>query len=112
MKLVTVSLIAGLMAVGVANAADESKLAAAKGCMACHDVGAPKVGPIYKDVAAKYKGDKGALDRLANSVVKGTGPAGVGWQKAGKASLPFMPANATVKPEEAKKLVAWILSLK
>ena len=39
-------------------------------------------------------------------------PAGLGWQKAGPASLPFMPPNAAVKPDEAAKLAKWILSQK
>ena len=46
--------------------ADEA-LATAKGCMACHKVDTKVVGPAYKDVAAKYKGDAGAVDALASS---------------------------------------------
>ena len=104
----------GLLVAGSVMAADESALATKSGCLACHQVAAKVVGPAYKDVAKKYAGDKGAEARLAAEVIKGTGPNGVGWMKAGQASLPFMPpnTNATVTPEVATKLVQWILSLK
>ena len=82
-------------------------------CTACHAVDQKRVGPAYKDVAKKYAGQKDAEARIASSIVKGTPvPAGVGWQKEGKATLPFMPPNATVKPDEATKLAKWILGLK
>ncbi|MDQ5898108.1 MAG: cytochrome c [Pseudomonadota bacterium] len=77
-------------------------LAAKKNCMACHAVDTKLVGPAYKDVAAKYRSDKGAAARLAEKVIKGG--SGV-W-----GPVP-MPAN-NVTPEEAKTLVAWVLSQK
>jgi cytochrome c len=79
------------------------QLATAKNCMACHAIDKKLVGPAYKDVAAKYAGQKDAADKLAAKVMKGG--AGV-W-----GPVP-MPANAQVNPDEAKKLVAWILTLK
>lgn len=82
--------------------ADEA-LAKAKNCMACHAIDKKVVGPAYKDVAKKYAGDAKALDTLSAKVIKGG--AGV-W-----GPVP-MPANAQVNPAEAKKLVAWVLSLK
>ena len=92
--------------------ADES-LAKAKGCLACHTVDKKLIGPTYKDVAQEYAGQKDAETRIANTILKGTpSPAGIGWQKKGKATLPFMPPNAAVKPDEAAKLAKWILSLK
>lgn len=94
MKSTLVSLFAaaGLLAAGAAHAADDAAaLATAKGCMACHAVEQDGCRPRYKDVAAKYKGDAPAAAKLATSIVKGTGLAGVGWQKAGKAGMPFMP---------------------
>ena len=78
-------------------------LATAKNCMACHAVDKKLVGPSYKDVAAKYAGQKDAADKLAAKVI--AGGSGV-W-----GSVP-MPANAQVTPDEAKKLVAWILTQK
>ena len=79
------------------------QLATAKNCMACHAVDKKLVGPSYKDVAAKYAGQKDAADKLAAKVIKGG--AGV-W-----GPVP-MPANPQVSADEAKKLVAWVLSQK
>ena len=101
-------LIAGTAFAGQA-VADEA-LAKAKGCLNCHDAAAQKIGPAYKDVAAKYKGDKNAVATLAASIKGGTG-AGKGWQKAGKAQMPSMPPNA-VSDDEAKKLATWVLATK
>ena len=71
------------------------------------------IGPTYKEVAQKYAGQKDIEAKLAEEIMKGTpAPAGRGWQKEGKASLPFMPPNTMVKPDEAAKLAKWILSLK
>jgi cytochrome c len=78
-------------------------LATAKNCMACHALDKRIVGPAYKDVAAKYAGDKTAVDRLASKIQKGGG--GV-W-----GPMP-MPANTQVNEAEAKKLAAWVLTVK
>ena len=61
------------------------------------------VGPAYKDVAAKYKDDKAAVDKLAVKIVKGG--SGV-W-----GAVP-MPANPQVNAEEAKTLATWVLTIK
>ncbi len=79
------------------------QLAQAKNCLACHAVDKKLVGPAYKDVAAKYAGQKDAAAKLEAKVMKGG--SGV-W-----GPVP-MPANTQVNAEEAKKLVAWILTLK
>ncbi|NTV71591.1 MAG: c-type cytochrome [Azonexaceae bacterium] len=81
--------------------ADEA-LAKAKNCMSCHAIDKKLVGPAYKDVAAKYKGNAGAVDTLAAKVK--AGGKGVWGQ------IPMPPNNVT--PDEAKKLVTWILSQK
>ncbi len=81
----------------------DQALATAKNCMACHAVDKKLVGPSYKDVAAKYAGDKAAVDKLAAKIVKGG--SGV-W-----GPVP-MPANAQVNDAEAKKLAAWVLTIK
>lgn len=78
-------------------------LATSKNCMACHAVDKKIVGPSYKDVAAKYKGDKTAVDKLAAKIIKGGSGA---W-----GAVP-MPANPQVNEADAKKLAAWILSQK
>ena len=87
----------------VAPAMASKELAQAKNCLACHSVDNKVVGPAFKEVAAKYAGDKGAAATLAAKVMAGGG--GV-W-----GAIP-MPANPQVKEPEAKKLVAWILGLK
>jgi cytochrome c len=76
------------------------QLATAKNCMACHAVATKLVGPSFKDVAAKYAGQKDATDKLANKIIKGG--SGV-W-----GPVP-MPANAQVNADEAKKLAAWVM---
>ena len=78
-------------------------LAQQKNCMACHAVDKKVLGPAYKDVAAKYAGQKDAVDKLAAKVMKGG--SGV-W-----GNIP-MPANPQVTDAEAKQLVQWILTLK
>ena len=113
MKMMTLSLLvaAGLLSAGAAQA-DEA-LAKAKGCLACHTTDKKLIGPMYKEVAKKYAGQKDAETKLAGIILKGTpAPGGVGWQKEGKASLPFMPPTASVKPDEAAKLAKWIVGLK
>lgn len=107
----TLLVAAGILASG-SSLADEA-LAKSKGCLACHTVDKKLIGPTYKEVAQKYAGQKGAETKIAETIVKGTPtPAGVGWQKEGKATLPFMPPNAAVKPDDAAKLAKWILSVK
>jgi cytochrome c551/c552/Na+-transporting methylmalonyl-CoA/oxaloacetate decarboxylase gamma subunit len=75
-------------------------LAQAKGCMACHHVAVRVVGPAYKEVAAKYKGQADAAAMLAAKVKAG----GVGtW-----GPIP-MPPQPTLTDEEVNALVAWVL---
>jgi cytochrome c len=85
------------------NAMADQALATAKNCMACHAVDKKLVGPAYKEVAAKYAGQKDAVDKLAAKIIKGG--SGV-W-----GPVP-MPANTQVSDAEAKKLAAWVLSQK
>jgi cytochrome c len=98
------TLITLAMALSVAAPAmADQALATSKNCMACHAVDKKLVGPSYKDVAAKYAGQKDAVDKLAAKIIKGG--AGV-W-----GPVP-MPANAQVNDADAKKLAAWVLTLK
>lgn len=97
--LIALTVLAAVSAPAMADLA----LAQSKNCLACHAVDKKLVGPAYKDVAAKYAGQKGAVDKLAAKIMKGG--SGV-W-----GPVP-MPANAQVNEAEAKKLAAWVLSLK
>lgn len=101
MKRVLSATAIALLAAGPALA--DQALATAKNCMACHAVDKKLVGPAYKDVAAKYAGQPGAVDKLAAKIQKGG--SGV-W-----GPVP-MPANTQVNEAEAKKLAAWVLTLK
>ncbi|WP_348697444.1 c-type cytochrome [Duganella fentianensis] len=78
-------------------------LAKAKNCLACHAVATKLVGPAYKDVAAKYAGQKDAEAKLVTKVLKGGSGA---W-----GAIP-MPANPQVNEAEAKTLVKWVLAQK
>ncbi|ACB33843.1 cytochrome c-551 precursor [Leptothrix cholodnii SP-6] len=117
------SLLAALSLSTTARAAAPSddamlKLASTSGCMTCHHVdpgakgpeGLPPIGPAWRDVAAKYKGDKTAAANLTQVVLKGSNPYDSHWK--GKASGLAMPPNAVaIKPAEVKQLVGWILNL-
>jgi len=101
MKRALFALAALVVAAGPALA--DQALANAKNCMSCHAIDRKLVGPAYKDVATKYAGQKDAVDRLAAKIMKGG--SGV-W-----GPVP-MPANSQVNEAEAKKLAAWVLTLK
>ena len=99
---------------------DDTMTALAKnaGCLTCHQVepggrgpdGLPPIGPAWRDVAAKYKGVKGADAQLTATVMKGSNPYDSHWK--GRASGLAMPPNAVaIKEADARKLVGWILSL-
>ncbi len=102
MKAVLAALAAtGILVAGGAQA--QEKLAQSAGCMTCHGVDKKIVGPSFKDIANKYRSDKGAEAKLATKVK--SGGKGV-W-----GDVP-MPPNAHVKDEDIKSLVHWIVGLK
>jgi cytochrome c len=95
-----------LMAIGLTSpvlSEASMDLARSKNCIACHSVDKQVLGPAYKEVAAKYAGDKEALARLTKKIREG----GVGvWGQ-----VP-MPANPQVTEAEAQTLAKWVLGLK
>jgi cytochrome c len=97
------ALIAAATALLASPAFANLELAQKKACTACHSVDKKIVGPAFKDVAAKYAGQKDAVDKLTAKVLKGG--SGV-W-----GPVP-MPANTAVSEAEAKTLVTWVLSQK
>ncbi|SRR5450830_344879 len=103
-QLVAASLlsIAAAIAATSAYAVPPEALAKSKNCMACHAVATKLVGPAYKDVAAKYKGQKDAEAKLAQKIKKGGG--GV-W-----GAMPMPPNQVT--DAEALELAKWTLSQK
>ena len=62
---------AGALAAGVGFAQSGADVLKAKGCMNCHENDKKKVGPAYKDVAAKYKDKKGAEGELVAKLKDG-----------------------------------------
>jgi cytochrome c len=102
MKAVYVAVMAAAGIVMAGQAQADEALAKSKNCLACHAIDKKLVGPSYKDVAAKYKGDAKAPAMLAEKIK--AGGKGVWGQ------IPMPPNNVT--PEEASKLAAWVLSQK
>lgn len=49
----------------------QESLARSDGCFTCHDVSAKKVGPSFKDIAAKYKGKADAEATLVAKLGEG-----------------------------------------
>jgi cytochrome c len=99
MKVLALALVGAAFALPVQ--ADEA-LAKKHNCFACHQPDKKVVGPAYKDVAKKYKGDAKAAEQLAQKVKKGS--QGV-W-----GPVP-MPPNPAVPDGDIKKLVDWILKM-
>lgn len=97
------SAVVALAALIAFPASADQALATAKTCMACHSVDKKVVGPAFKDVARKYAGNKDAPSLLLTKILKGSSGA---W-----GPVP-MPPNAQVSEADAKKLAAWVLSLK
>jgi len=91
----------GLLAAGQAYA--NEKLVSSSGCMTCHATDRKNIGPSFKDIAAKYRNDKGAEALLVKKIR--SGGSGV-W-----GSVP-MPPSAHVKEEDARAIVQWILAIK
>lgn len=79
----------------------DAALAKSKNCMSCHNIEKKIVGPAYKDIAAKYRGDNSAPARLATKIMAGGG---------GVWGVVKMPSNPQVGEADAKKLAAWILA--
>src|SRR4026208_1404467 len=81
----------------------EGELAKKPAGFACHAVDKKLVGPAYKDVAAKYRGDSGAEAKLVDKVKKGSqGTWGQG----------PMPPNSSAPDADVRALVKWVLSQK
>ena len=104
MKKATALLLAATMSIATVALADagEDRLKT-DGCFACHAMDKKIIGPAYKDVAEKYRGDSTATAKLQDKVKKGG--SGVWGQ------IP-MPPNTAVSDADIKADVAYILSLK
>jgi cytochrome c len=92
---------AALCAAAALPAAADRNLARSKGCITCHDTNTKIVGPSFKEISGKYKGEKDAPAQVSASILKGS---------KGKWGAIEMPPNK-VTDAEAKQLAEWILSL-
>lgn len=94
------------------------KLASTSGCMTCHHVepgakgpnGLAPIGPAWKDVAVKYKGQAGAQKQLTATVLAGSNPYESHW-KDKVSGLAMPPNKVAITEADAGKLVAWILAM-
>jgi cytochrome c len=87
----------------VLSEADALALAKKSNCLVCHSLDKKSVGPAWRAVAVKYRGDAGAEARLMEKIIKGG--KGV-WGAAA------MPPNPQVSEADRRKLIRFILSLK
>ena len=101
MKAVVIAAAAALALSAGAASADQA-LAQKYACLSCHQVDKKVVGPAFKDVAKKYKGDGKAAAHLEEVIHKGG--------KGVWGNIP-MPPHPQVSDADAKKLVDWVLSL-
>lgn len=87
---------AGMLLAGTAAAQSGADLAKSKNCMGCHELDKKKVGPAFKDVAAKYKDNKEAEGKLVGALKEGKGH----------------PMKVAATDAELKTLVQYVLSQK
>jgi cytochrome c len=122
MKRLLITLTATLLVAPVWAAAGDDdaalKLATNSGCMTCHHIdpgakgpgGLAPIGPAWRDVAVKYKGQKGAQQQLTTTVLAGSSPYESHW-KDKVSGLAMPPNKVAISEADAGKLVAWILAL-
>ena len=106
MKRPWIALAAGLSLCSGTEAALDAAAAEAlmkkNGCTGCHEVDRKVIGPAFRDVAARYRGDKDASVRLQDKVKKG------GTHVWGEAA---MPPNVLASDADVRQLVDWMLGL-
>ena len=98
--LTAASLVLAVLLSAQAPAFANSALAGKYSCLSCHAAAVKLVGPSYQDVAAKYSGDKGAVDTLIKNIRNGG---------SGKWGDMPMPPQAQVPEADLKRLATWIL---
>jgi cytochrome c len=95
-----VAAVAGLI-IGALPAQANEALAKKNLCMSCHKVEGKLVGPAYKDVAAKYKGNADAMAMLSKKVKEGG---------KGVWGTVAMPPQKKVSDDDLKAILTWVLS--
>ncbi len=94
------------------------QLATKSGCFICHAIeldakgpdGLKPVGPPWKAVAARYKGDKNAKKNLTTAIMGGTSVYNRHWKEE-SSGVAMPPNGVAISEADAKKLVDWILGL-
>ena len=98
MKTMTVVFAAAALLASSSILASED-LAKKNGCVVCHDMNAKKVGPTWKDIAAKTHGDTATIKAAIEHGSKG---------KYGKIPMPPQPKALA----DADALAKWIAGIK
>jgi cytochrome c len=93
MKLIAMAAMASISLAATGAASAQEALAKSSGCLNCHAVDTKKVGPAFKDVAAKYKGNAAAEAMLVAKI-------------SGGKEHPAVKASG----DDVKSLVKWVLS--
>lgn len=83
------------------QAEDASKLVAKYNCLGCHAVDKKIVGPSYKEVAARYRGQKDAEAMLMKEI-----RSGVQGKWGGKVPMPPQQINEN----DLRSIVRWVLA--
>ncbi len=86
----------------VVSEADAMQLAKKSNCLACHAIGKKVIGPSWKDVTAKYRGDAGAEARMMEKIARGG---------SGVWGVMVMPPSPQVSEADRKTLARFVLSL-
>ena len=94
------------------------QLATKSGCFICHAIeldakgpdGLKPVGPPWKAVAARYKGDKTAKKNLTAAIMGGTSVYNRHWKEE-SSGVAMPPNGVAISEADARKLVDWILAL-
>ena len=90
-------IVAAVVAVGMAaagTASAQEALAKSSGCMTCHDIATKKMGPAFKEIAAKNKGKADAEAKIV-----------------AKLSAAKDHPEVKAKGDDLKGIVKWVLSL-
>jgi cytochrome c len=88
-------------AASAASAPAGYEIAKQNACLGCHTVDRKLVGPAFRDIAGKYKGDAGAQARLEKKVRDGG---------AGVWGVIPMPSHPRMSDGDIRTVVAWVLA--
>ncbi|WP_240975797.1 c-type cytochrome [Paraburkholderia aromaticivorans] len=99
--LICASALAAAPAGGIATGGSIS--ASEQTCRACHSMDTTKVGPPFRAISERYRGDPDAVAKLKRSMLEGSSGK---WNTGAR-----MPANA-ISAEEAERFAKWVLGVR